>query len=70
MNAQRKEWGSRLLQQEEKHPYACLVIRLSSFTYMHKSDQHLISPYRNSAKSFIKVMRIKRIIMDFSSFDC
>ena len=27
-----------------------------------KSDQHLISPYSNTAESFIKIMRMKEMI--------
>ena len=34
-----------------------------------KSDQHLISPYSNTAKSFIKIMRIKEMITNTRSFD-
>ena len=35
-----------------------------------KSDQHLISPYGNTAESFIKIMRIKGKITNQRSFDC
>ena len=34
-----------------------------------KSDQHLISPYSNTAKSFIKIMQIKEMITNTRSFD-
>ena len=34
-----------------------------------KSDQYLISPYSNTAKSFIKIMRIKEMITNTRSFD-
>ena len=34
------------------------------------SDQHLISPYKNTYESFIKVMRIKEMITNLRSFDC
>ena len=33
-----------------------------------KSNKHLISPYRNTAESFIKVMRIKEMITTLRSF--
>ena len=33
-----------------------------------KSNKHLISPYRNTAESFIKVMRIKEMITNLRSF--
>ena len=35
-----------------------------------KSDQLLISPYSNTAESFIKIMRIKGKITNQRSFDC
>ena len=35
-----------------------------------KSDKHLISPYSNTAESFIKVMRLKEIIFKLWNFDC
>ena len=35
-----------------------------------KSDQHLISPYSNTAESFIEIMRIKEMIANQGSFDC
>ena len=31
-------------------------------------DQHLISPYNNIAKSYIKVMRIQRMITSYTNF--
>ena len=34
-----------------------------------KSDQHLISPYNNTAKPFINIMRMKEMIADLRSFD-
>ena len=34
-----------------------------------KSDQHPISPNSNTAKSFIKIMRIKEMITNVRSFD-
>ena len=33
-----------------------------------KSNKHLISPNRNTAESFIKVMRIKEMITNLRSF--
>ena len=33
-----------------------------------KRDQHLISPYNNIAKSYIKVMRIQRMITSYTNF--
>ena len=35
-----------------------------------KSDRLLISPYNNTAGSFVKIMRIKEIIDNLCSFDC
>ena len=35
-----------------------------------KSDQHVISPYRNTAESFIMGKRIKEIIGKVAIFDC
>ena len=35
-----------------------------------KSDQHLISPYNNTAEFFIYIMRIKEMIVNPKSFDC
>ena len=35
-----------------------------------KSDRLLISPYNNTAGSFIKIMGIKEIIDNLCSFDC
>ena len=32
------------------------------------SDQYLISPYNNTAESFIKVMRIRQMIINLRSF--
>ena len=34
------------------------------------SDQYLISPYNNTAESFIKIMRIRQMITNLRSFDC
>ena len=34
-----------------------------------KSDQHVISPYSNTAESFIEIMRIKEMITNLRSFD-
>ena len=34
-----------------------------------KYDQHLISPYRNTAKSVIEIMRIKEMITNLRCFD-
>ena len=34
-----------------------------------KSGQHLISSYRNTAKPFIKIMRIKEMTANLRSFD-
>ena len=34
-----------------------------------KSDQYLISPYSKNAESFIKIMRIKEMIANLTSFD-
>ena len=33
-----------------------------------KRDQHIISPYSNIAKSYIKVMRIQRMITSYTNF--
>ena len=33
-------------------------------------DQHLISPYRNTAESLTEIMRIKEMIASLRSFDC
>ena len=35
-----------------------------------KRDQYLISPYSNTAKSFIKIKRIKEMIANRRSFAC
>ena len=35
-----------------------------------KSDQNQISPYSNTAESFITLMRIKEMIASLTSFDC
>ena len=35
-----------------------------------KSDQPLISPHNNTAKSFIKTKSIKKMTTDLRSFDC
>lgn len=35
-----------------------------------KSDQHRISPFPLIAESFIKMMRIKEMIANLTSFDC
>ena len=32
------------------------------YPFNRKGDQYLISPYSNTAKSFIKIMRIKEMI--------
>ena len=34
------------------------------------SDQYLISPYKNTAESFIKTMRIRQMITNLRTFDC
>ena len=34
-----------------------------------KSDQHLISPFSNATESFIKIMRIKKMITNPRTFD-
>ena len=34
-----------------------------------KYDQHLISPYRNTAKSVIEIMRMKEMITNLRCFD-
>lgn len=34
------------------------------------SDQHLISPYSYTAKSFITMMKTKEMIANLGSFDC
>ena len=34
-----------------------------------KSDQHVISPYSNTAESFIKIMKIEELITNLRSFD-
>ena len=35
-----------------------------------KNDQHLISPYSDTADSVIKIMRIQEMITNLRSFDC
>ena len=35
-----------------------------------KSDQHLMSPYRRTAESQIRIMRMKEMITDLKSYDC
>ena len=35
-----------------------------------ESDQHLISPNSNVAVSFIKIMRVKEMIITQIGFDC
>ena len=35
-----------------------------------EKDQHLISPNSNMAESFVKIMRIKEMIIIQRSFDC
>ena len=35
-----------------------------------KSDQHVISPYSNTAESFTRIMRIKEMIANLKSYDC
>ena len=35
-----------------------------------KSDQHLISPYSNTAESFIKIMRMKEMIANLRITQC
>ena len=35
-----------------------------------KSDQHVISPYSNTAESFSKIMRRKEMITNPKSYDC
>ena len=35
-----------------------------------KSDQHPISPSSNAAESFIKIMRLKKMITKLRSFHC
>ena len=32
-------------------------------------NQHLISPYNNTAESFIKIMKIKEMITELRNFD-
>ena len=34
------------------------------------SDQYVISPDSNTAESFIKIMRIKEMIIKLRNFDC
>ena len=34
------------------------------------SDQHLVSPYNNTAESFIKIMRTRQMITILRTFDC
>ena len=35
-----------------------------------KSDQHLISPYSDTAESLITIIRIKEMIANLRNFDC
>ena len=47
-----------------------LITKLWSLSPLNsKSDQPLISPYSNTAESFIKIMRIKEIIFILWNFD-
>ena len=34
-----------------------------------KSDQHLISPYSNTAESFTKIMRMREMLANLRGFD-
>ena len=34
------------------------------------SDQHLVSPNNNTDESFIKIMRIRQMIINLRTFDC
>ena len=45
----------------------CLFI---SNPFYPKSDQQLISPYSNTAESFIKITGIKEMITNLKGFDC
>ena len=35
-----------------------------------ESDQHLFSPYSDTAGSFVKIMRMKEMMANLRSFDC
>ena len=50
--------------------FSLLVFFNFSLCSLPKSDQHLISPNSNAAKSFIEIMRIKEMITDLKGFDC
>ena len=50
--------------------FSLLVFFNFSLYSLPKSDQHLISPNNNTAKSFIEIMRIKEMITDLKGFDC
>ena len=39
------------------------------YVYIAQSDQHLISPYINTAQSFIKIARIEEMIVNLRSFN-
>ena len=41
----------------------------SSWLFKPKSVQHVISPFSNTAESFIKIMRIKEVIFNIWSFN-
>ena len=43
---------------------------LGSKGYNLKSDQHVISPYSDTAESFIKIRRVKEMITNLRIFDC
>ena len=56
----------QLLFQTDKEHTDHAVLRLINL----KRDQHLISPYINAAGSFIKIMRMKKVIANLRGFDC
>ena len=56
----------QLLFQTDKEHTDHAVLRLIHL----RSDQHLISPYINAAGSFIKIMRMKKVIANLRGFDC
>lgn len=47
-----------------------IIVKWVHITLSTLSEQHLISPYRNTAKSFINIMGIKEIFSNLRSFDC
>ena len=49
------------------HAYVWMFVEKSKDSH---SDQHLISPYSYTTKSFITMMKTKEMIANLGSFDC